>query len=213
MKIQYALSLILIAIAVAAGFYFYPQMPGQMASHWDINGNVNGYMSRAWALFLVPGLMIVLFGLFLLLPLIDPLKENIKKFRSTYDWFILVFTLFFFYVHGLTLAYNLGYAVDMGTSLMPAMGLLFIFLGFLLKNAKRNYFIGIRTPWTLSSDIVWDKTHQLGSKLFIIAGIITVLAVFLPSSAFYILFVAIIAASLVTVGYSYLVFSRLEKKK
>jgi len=85
--------------------------------------------------------------------------------------FIVLIVLFMLYIHALTLAWSLGYQnFRMSAAMLPFMGILFIFIGTMLRQAKRNFFIGIRTPWTLSSDSVWDKTHQLGSILFMISG-------------------------------------------
>ena len=142
-----------------------------MASHWGVNDQVNGTMSRFWGAFLMPLMSLAMLGLFLLIPAIDPLKANIAQFRGPFNLFIVLMIVFLTYVHGLTIAWNLGYTgFQMSTALLPAMGLLFIFVGYMLAKAKRNFFIGIRTPWTLSSDTVWDKTHALGSKLFIASG-------------------------------------------
>jgi uncharacterized membrane protein len=85
-------------------------------------------------------------------------------------------------------------------------------MGFMLRKAKRNYFIGIRTPWTLANDVVWDKTHSLGSKLFIAAGFLTFLGIAFPQKTFAILMVSILGATLITVVYSYIIFRQEEKK-
>ena len=91
------------------------------------------------------------------------MKANIAKFRGAFNLFIVFMTLFLMYVQGLTLAWNLGFThFKMSKSLLPAVGLLFIMIGFMIRKAKRNFFIGIRTPWTLSSDKVWDETHRVG---------------------------------------------------
>ncbi len=133
-----------------------------MASHWDINDQVNGTMPKLWGVFLMPLISLGLFLLFLLIPAIDPLKANIAKFRGAFNLFIAFMTLFLMYVQGLILAWNLGFThLKMSESLLPAVGLLFILIGFMIRKAKRNFFIGIRTPWTLSSDKVWDETHRV----------------------------------------------------
>jgi uncharacterized membrane protein len=116
--------------------------------------------------------------------------------------------VFMTYLHGLTLAWNLGFTgFHMSTALLPAMGLLFVLIGAMLTQAKRNFFIGIRTPWTLSSDRVWDKTHALGSKLFILSGILTFFGAFLGGmTAFLFVFVPLMATSLFLVVYSYFLY-------
>jgi uncharacterized membrane protein len=89
------------------------------------------------------------------------------------------------------------------TFLSPALAILFYSTGILIENAKRNWFIGIRTPWTMSSDKVWDKTHKLGGKLFKIVGILALLAIFFESYAILIIVVPVIIVSIYTIVYSY----------
>ncbi len=204
-------ALLIIAISLA-GVILWNKFPDQMASHWNEQDQVNGYMRKFWGVFMVPILMAGITLLFLAIPHIDPLKKNIASFRGVFNIFIVLFNVFMACVHTLTLAWNLGHTgFRMSIMMLPAMGLLFIFMGFLLKKAKRNFFIGIRTPWTLSSDRVWDETHRLGSKLFIAAGVITLLGIFIPDQAFILLMVTVIAAALISVIYSYLVWRREEK--
>ena len=122
--------------------------------------------------------------------------------------------MFMIYIHALTLVWNMGNTnLKLTTAIFPAMGVLFIFIGLLIRKAKRNYFIGIRTPWTLSSDKVWDETHRLGGTLFAIAGVITLLGFFFPDQAFYVLMISILVAAVIPIIYSYLVFRREEKSQ
>jgi uncharacterized membrane protein len=112
------------------------------------------------------------------------------------------------YIHGLTLAWSLGYQdFKMSAAMLPFLGILFIFIGYLLRQAKRNFFIGIRTPWTLSSDMVWDKTHQLGSILFMVSGALAFVGSFLGGMmAFWLLFVPLMGSTLFLVIYSYVLY-------
>jgi len=147
--------------------------------------------------------------LFMLIPVIDPLKANIALFRGYFNNFIAMVTVFMLYVHGLTLAWNLGYTgFRMSSAMLPAMGLLFIFTGPMISRAKRNFFIGIRTPWTLSSDRVWDETHRLGGRLFIASGILALLGIFFPAQAIWFVMVPVLSSSLVTIVYSFLLYQR-----
>src|ERR1700690_2280853 len=177
------LTFLLMAAQVVFSVAVYNALPADMASHWGVNDQVNGSISRFWGAFLMPVMSIGLLGLFLLIPGIDPHKANIAQFRGAFNLFIVLMIAFLTYVHGLSIAWNLGFTgFQMSTALLPALGLLFIFLGYMLAKAKRNFFIGIRTPWTLSSDTVWDKTHALGSKLFIACGIMALLGGFFGGS-------------------------------
>ena len=200
--------LLMITIAVIAGALLWNQLPEQMASHWNTNDEVDGYMSKFWGVFLMPLITLGMFGLFIALPNMDPLKANIASFRGAFNLFIVLITLFLLYIHGLTLAWSLGYqSFKMSTMMLPFMGILFIFIGYLLKQAKRNFFIGIRTPWTLSSDTVWDKTHQLGSVLFMVSGALAFFGSFFGGMvAFWLLFVPLMGSTLVLMIYSYILY-------
>ena len=212
MQKSHFLIIILILISFGIGAYFSPQMPEKMASHWNTKGEADGYMSKFWGLFLMPIILLGLFLLFILIPKIDPLKENIAKFRKYFDGFIVLITLFLFYIYLLTIAWNLGKRFNMGQMMMPALGMLFYYCGILTENAKRNWFIGIKTPWTLSSERVWDKTHKIGGKLFKAAGLIAFLGIFFPNYAFYFILVPALLVAFYTIIYSYFEYQKETKR-
>ena len=206
------LAAVLILATALAGILVWNQLPEQVASHWNANDQVNGYMSRFWGVFLMPVMATGMLLLFLVIPSIDPLKANIQQFRATFNTFIVLIIAFMLYIHVLTLIWNLGYTgFRMGGAMLPAMGLLFIFLGALISKAKRNFFIGIRTPWTLSSDRVWDETHRLGGKLFIGAGVLALVGIFFPNDAIWFIMVPVLGASLISVVYSYILYQAEQK--
>jgi len=181
-----------------------------MASHWNANDQVDGYMTKFWGVFLMPLVTLGMFLLFLVVPAIDPLKANIAKFRETFNLFIAFITAFMVYIYALSLRWNLGYTeVGIGKAMLPAMGLLFIIVGVMLRKAQRNFFIGIRTPWTLSSDFVWNKTHQLGAILFMISGVITVIGGFIGgNTALWMLLGPLFASTIFLVIYSYILYQK-----
>jgi len=203
MKKSYLVIIVLILISFCLGTYFFPQMPSKMASHWNIKGEADGYMSKFWGLFLMPIISLGLFLLFLLIPKIDPLKANVEKFRKYFDGFIVLIMVFLFYVYLLSIAWNLGRRFNMSQMIVPALGILFYYCGILVENAKRNWFIGIRTPWTLSNEKVWERTHKIGGKLFKIAGLIAFLGVFFSNYVFYFILVPVLLVTFYTITYSY----------
>jgi uncharacterized membrane protein len=207
------LVLILIGLSMFAGAMLWNQLPEQMASHWDINDEVNGFIPKFWGVFLMPLITLAMLGLFLVLPGIDPLKENVAQFRESFNFFIALISAFMLYIHGLTLAWSLGYQnFKMSAAMLPFLGSLFIAIGLMLRKSKRNFFIGIRTPWTLSSDSVWDKTHQLGSVLFMASGALAIIGGFFGGTiAFLMMFVPLIGSSLLLAIYSYVLY-RIETK-
>ena len=202
--------LVLILAATVAGATLWNRLPDQMASHWNVNDQVDGYMSKFWGVFLMPVITLGMFLLFILIPNIDPLKANIAKFRDTFNLFITFIIGFMVYVHALTLLWNLGYTnLGIGKAMLPAMGLLFIVIGSLLRKAKRNWFIGIRTPWTLSSDRVWDETHRIGAMLFTISGVLALLGSFFGGmTAFVMIMVPILGSTIFLLIYSYILYQK-----
>jgi uncharacterized membrane protein len=207
------IALAMVSVSFAAGILLYPRMPDMVASHWDMQGDANGYSSKAFSVFLLPALSTLLLFLFLVIPKIDPLGKNIESFRKYYDGFILAFMAFMSYLYLLTILWNTCCRFNMSQALAPAFGLLFYYLGILTENAKRNWFVGIRTPWTLSSDVVWDKTHKIGGRLFKAAGIIALFGALIPQYAIFLLLVPVMSVAAYTVIYSYVEYSRENKKK
>lgn len=204
------LVLILILAATVAGLSLWNRLPEQMASHWNINDQVDGYMSKFWGVFLMPLVTLGMLLLFLVIPNIDPLKANIAQFRDVFNLFIVLIVGFMVYIYALTLLWNLGYTnFGLGKAMMPALGVLFIFIGYMLPKAKRNYFIGIRTPWTLSSDRVWDETHRIGAMLFTISGVLALLGSFFGGiTSFLMIMVPILGSTIFLVIYSYIIYRR-----
>ena len=205
-----SLVLIMIAAATLAGLLLWNQLPEPMASHWNINDQVDGYTSKFIGVFMLPLMTLGMFLLFLVIPSIDPLKANIAQFRGAFNLFLVLIVAFMVYLYGLTLAWNLGYTgFRMSGAMLPAIGLLFIFLGFMMRQAKRNFFIGIRTPWTLSSDHVWNETHRVGAVLFMISGALAFIGGFLGgTTAFWLMFAPIISTTLFLLVYSYVLYQR-----
>ena len=203
--------LIAVIICFIIGIYLYPQMPKQMASHWNAQGKVDDYMPRFWGVFLMPFMFVGLALLFIAIPKIDPLKKNIEGFRKYYDGFIIIFFIFMLLVYAQTILWNLGTEISPNHAFPILMGFLFFYIGVLLENTKRNWFIGIKTPWTLSSEKVWNKTHKLGSKMFKIAGIIALIGFLFQKYTFYFILVPVLFAAVYTIVYSYLEYQK-EKK-
>lgn len=199
---------VLTAAALLAGVVVMGRMPEQVASHWNAQGEADGYSSVWMGVFFMPAVMAGIAVLMMVIPSIDPLRENIKAFREDYNVMIVAMAGFFFYLHLLTLLWNLGVEFSMNSLLAPGFGGLFFLIGEMIGKARRNFFIGIRTPWTLSSDSVWQKTHERGAMLYKVAGALTLLAIPFQQWAFYFMIVPILAVSLYVVVYSYIVFER-----
>ena len=207
------LVLLMIAAGTLAGLLLWNRLPDPMASHWNVNDQVDGSISKFWGVFLLPLITLGMFLLFRVLPSIDPMKANIAQFREAFNLFIVLIVGFMVYLYGLTLAWSLGYnTFRMSGAMLSAIGLLFIFVGFLMRQAKRNFFIGIRTPWTLSSDTVWNETHRVGAVLFMISGALAFIGGFFGgSTAFWLMFAPLIGSTLFLLLYSYVLYQRETK--
>jgi len=195
------------------GATVYPFLPEQVVSHWDAAGEPNGLMFKFWGVFLLPIMMVGILLLYFIIPKIDPLKENIKEFRGHYNNFWVFVFVFFFYVFSLTLAWNLGYRFNFTITIIPAIATLLYVIGDVLEASKRNWFLGIRTPWTLLSDTVWKKTHILGGKLFKIAAAVSLLGVFFRDSLSIaaIIVLPIFIIMIISFVYSYVEFRKQPK--
>lgn len=201
-------SLILTILSFGIAWYVYPLLPERVASHWNVVGEVDGYMSRFWGAFLLPFITASMFIVFLLIPRIDPKKQNIEKFRGHFDRFVISLYLFMYYLYGLTLAWNFGCEFNIMQWLSPAFAFLFYSLGMLVRHAEPNWTIGIRTPWTLSSPAVWEKTHRIGAKLFKVSAFIAVLGVMLPKYALWFVLIPVLVSNFGMLIYSYLEYRK-----
>jgi uncharacterized membrane protein len=138
------------------------------------------------------------------------LSENIEAFRQAYDAIAVLTTAFVAYANGVVLAWNLGYEFEIVQALSPAFAVLFVAVGFVLEHAERNWFVGIRTPWTLSSDDVWRHTHDRAAPLFKFAGIVALAGVVVPNYFVYLVAGSAAGITLFATAYSYLEYRRIE---
>ncbi len=195
----------------AATLFFYGQLPDRVASHWSIRGEVDGYMGRFWGAFLIPLMTAALMVVFKVIPRIDPLRKNIESFKEYYYGFVLVLALFLAGLQLQILLWNVGVKVSPSATMPFGIGMLFLYLGYLLNHTKRNWFVGIRTPWTLSSDRVWDKTHEKGSVLFKASGAIALVGALFPDQSIWFILVPVLASTAYLFIYSYLEYQKERK--
>jgi uncharacterized membrane protein len=208
MKLIRPAVILVIILTALMTLVVYPAMPDLVASHWNANGELNGTMPKFWGLLLLPVLMAGFCTLLMVLPRIDPLRENYRKFQDYYDGFVLVFAVFFFLIQLQIILWGLGMQVSPNLTMPVMIGVLFIFIGFLLEHAEPNWFVGIRTPWTLSSGSVWKKTHTMGAKLFKIAGVVSMIGILAGRYAYLFILIPVVAVALATVVYSYTEFKK-----
>jgi len=198
----------LVLVAFALSIYFYPKMPQQMATHWNAKGQVDGYTGKDIGLFVMPCVTVGLAVLLYVIPYIDPLKRNIDKFRPYYEGFIVFMCIFMLAIHYHVILWNLGIQISTNVVIPVGIGLLFYYCGILCERSKRNWSIGIRTAWTLSSDRVWAKTHRIGGKLFKVAGIAAFVGVAFQKYVLFFILVPAIAVAVFTIVYSFVIYQQ-----
>lgn len=201
--------LVIAALAVAVSLWAYPQLPPTVATHWNVRGEADGFSSRLVAVSIMPLVILVMTGLFNVLPRLDPRHANYAKFLGTYWLIANAVILFILTGHGMIIATGLGYPVKVDRFMPIGIGLLLVVLGNYLTRVEPNWFVGIRTPWTLSSDTVWRKTHRTGGWLMVIGGLVITASVFLPRGAFLpLLIAAILIMAVIPIVQSYVLWKR-----
>jgi uncharacterized membrane protein len=203
----------MILISLIAAFYFYAHFPETVPTHWNIHGQADGYSSRAVGAFAIPIMLVVMYVFFLFLPTLDPNKERYSQFIKPYlvfkDLIIAVLAIIYFAAS----LNGLGYKVPIEYVTPVTIGFLFIVIGNYMGKIKRNWFVGIRTPWTISNEEVWNKSNRFGGYVFIVVGIVFMLMPLMPEYLQLPLFIISIAfAVLGTTAYSYILYLKENKK-
>ncbi len=206
--------LVIAALAVAVSIWAYPQLPPTVATHWNLRGTPDGFSSRAMAVSIIPIVILLMMGLFRVLPRLDPRRENYSRFIGTYWLICNAIIAFMLIAHGMIIASGLGYSLNIDRLMPIGLGLLFVILGNFFTRVEPNWFVGIRTPWTLSSDTVWRKTHRTGGWLMVLGGFAVAACAFLPHGAFLPLFIAaILVMVVIPIVQSYILWKREQHER
>jgi uncharacterized membrane protein len=193
---------------------FWNKIPEQVPMHWNIHNEVDSYGSKGVGLFILPIMNFVFYFLFLVIPKIDPRKTNIALFKSTYKALRLGIHLFFVAISTLIVLASMGENIDIGKIIFLLVTLLFLFIGYMMSNIKSNYFIGIRTPWTLQNDEVWKRTHKMAGKVWIYGSVaMFLIGLFVEATIMIFIFFGYVAVLvLVPVIYSYIIYKKIERE-
>jgi uncharacterized membrane protein len=213
-RVYWIVAFLLVGASVAVSAWLYPGLPDQIPTHWNIEGKVDGAGGK-WTLFLFPGMMAVMLVLFYFLPALSPKHFEVDTFRPTYLYIMDIVLGLFFYMQGVLL-YTVYQNVHMGASIDPGRGffaglfLFFALMGNQLGKVRRNFYIGVRVPWTLASDRVWNDTHRLAAWVMFGAGIVGFV---LTISGMWIVIpiVLLVASALIPVIYSFVHYKALER--
>ena len=202
-----------IIITFAIAVYVWPMVEEPMIIHWDEQGQPDGYGSKYVGLLLMPIVIAGIYILMTIVPYIAVFKKNLKDFYKYFFQFKLFFIVFMLSLYVITLLPNLGYqSFKMAYFMIPWIAILFFYLGYILRFCKRNFFMGIRTPWTLANDTVWKKTHDLASKAFVLIGIIMLISLAFIEYAIYVMVILIFANIIFLFAYSFVEYKKIEKR-
>jgi uncharacterized membrane protein len=201
------LSLVLIAGMFIAAVIVWPNAPDSIPVHWGISGEVDRYGGKFEGLLLTPLMAAGIYLMLLFLPRIDPKRANYERFAGIYRLIRIIMVVFMAGLHGAIIASVFGSGIDIGMTVMIMVGLLLAVLGNYFGKLKPTWFVGIRTPWTLTSDRSWEKTHRLGGKLFVILGLLLAVSGIIGQDwAFYAVFDLLFIMLIFLVVYSYMIW-------
>lgn len=204
---------IIIMAIFAISLYMAPCIT-KVPTHWNAQGEIDAYSSKTFAALFFPLLTIAMYLLMLFLPKTDPFKENYQYFEKQYYFIRLMLVLMFAGIFFFTFLATIGYKLNIMYFTVPFLSLFFIIVGAFMPKIKKNWFVGIKTPWTLQSDEVWLKTHKLAGKTMIVGGILAFFTVFLKSETAFSFFITIVLVSaLLPVVYSYFIYRKLGLSK
>lgn len=162
-------------LAIAAAFVLsavvWNRVPDEIPIHFDVTGTPDSYGSRAVGLLMLPGIGVLLYLLFFLLPAIDPGRSNYSSFAGAYTLIRFATIGMMLAVHVVIVAIALGVELSVNLIVPPLVGVLFLVIGNVLGKVRPNWFVGVKTPWTLSSKRSWDRTHRLAGRGMIALGI------------------------------------------
>ncbi|ADV94853.1 SdpI family protein [Bacillus subtilis] len=205
---KYFFALIMIALTILAWVITYSHLPNELATHWGISGEADDFSKKPTAIATLVGIMIVQYILMVLIPKIDP-RRNYPTFTRAYLSIFNTMFLVLFLINLMTILTGLGIKLPIPYLGSFILGAIFMVFGNFIQQVRPNFFLGIRTPWTLSSENVWRLTHRLSSRIFVLAGIIIVLTAFIPESFTEpIIFIAAIGSILLSVFASYFIYQK-----
>ena len=205
------LVVVLLGVALGASLVLYSSLPERMPTHWNIKGEVNGWSGKAFGALGLPCLTLLFLFLILAGEWLSPRHFQVSAFRSAFNYLMVICAALMVYLHGLVLASALHPRQFYGRWMIGGLFLFFAWMGNMLGKTRRNFWIGIRTPWTLASDAVWIATHRLGARVFMAVGIIGAVGA-LAGFPVAVDMVLLAAAVLVPVSYSLWLSKKLEKE-
>jgi uncharacterized membrane protein len=202
---------VVILATIIATMVAYPHLPSVVPVHWDAQRHVNGWGPK-WSLFLyTPALMTGIMLMFVALPWLSPKRFEVNSFRPTYLYIMIVIVALLSYSQILILISGLGITVDVSRAIAGGVCLLITLLGNVMGKVRRNFYLGIRTPWTLASEHVWNATHRFAAKTLVVGGILALIGVVI-GIAFWLPVTAVLISVFTPVIYSLVFYKQLERR-
>ena len=209
-KKQIIASIIVMLLPMIAGLCMWQYMPDQMPIHWNGAGEVDKYSSKAFAIFGLTAILLVVHLLVVIGTAMDPKSKNVKgKMLSIIYWICPVISVV---VYGLMYAVGFGVDISVEVWIQVFVGIIFAVMGNWLPKCQPNYTIGIRIPWTLNSEFNWKKTHRMAGPLWVAGGFITIISGFLGQVGTIIFILVMILLVIIPIGYSYFLYKNVENK-
>lgn len=203
------LTSIVILIPMLVGLLLWSKLPEQIPSHWNINGEVDGWSSKAFVVFAIPAIMLGFHWICVLASSLDPKSKGYhSKMVLLVLWIIPVISLV---LCSLVYTAALGYSLNVQIIMPLLVGLMFIIVGNLLPKCRQSYTLGIKLPWTLASEENWNKTHRFSGKVWVIGGVVTMATAFLGS--FWILLGVLGLMVIIPTVYSYMHYRKHAQEK
>jgi uncharacterized membrane protein len=214
------LSTVLTAVAWAGSLYLYygdrDLLPDPVPIHWNIQGEPNGWVpwdSVLWVFLLMPGAMALITFLTVALPWLSPKAYEVSRFGGTFGYVMAMTVVLMGYLHGVILwaTFHGNQTFDGARALFGGVLLFFVVIGSVMGKVRRNFWMGVRTPWTLASEAVWDRTHRLAARLFVGGGLVGLAALLAGVPVLWGLggFFAVVFTPVV---YSLVLYKRLERR-
>jgi uncharacterized membrane protein len=198
------------ALSVAAAVLLYDRLPAAIPVHWDIHGRVDGEIAKPWGVFVYPIAISVLALLATVLPAISPWGFRIERFARAFQLIVMATIVFIAALMAFVFAPAIGISIATGRAVPAAAGVLLIVIGNVMGKVTHNFFVGVRTPWTLASDEVWSRTNRLTGRLLVLSGIALTVTAVLGIDLLVPLVGILAVIAIVPIGYSYLLYRRLE---
>jgi uncharacterized membrane protein len=209
-RLNLVICLLLIAVVCGATLYYRRHLPERVPMHWNFAGQVDAYGSRSSMLWIGPGMMIATLLIGVVLPWLSPQGFDIKRFEPAFNYIITLVVGLCAYIYAIQFTAVLTGEMSVPHMTLSGLCVLMVLLGNQMGKVKRNFFIGVRTPWTLADERVWYATHRLSAKLMVVSGLVGLIALWAGASSWLVLALTAVWAP-VAMLYSLVYYKRLER--